>query len=52
MMPDFDFAALAYTISVWILPVLFAVTFHEASHGFIADMLGDDTARRMGRRAL
>ncbi len=49
MMPDFDLAALAHTISVWILPVLFAVTFHEAAHGFVANMLGDDTARRLGR---
>ncbi|HAD88415.1 MAG TPA: site-2 protease family protein [Rhodospirillaceae bacterium] len=48
-MPDFDLAALAHTISVWILPVLFAVTFHEAAHGFVANMLGDDTARRLGR---
>lgn len=49
MMPDIDLAALAHTISVWILPVLFAVTFHEAAHGFVANMLGDDTARRLGR---
>ncbi|MAO56658.1 MAG: hypothetical protein CMM61_13305 [Rhodospirillaceae bacterium] len=48
-MPDIDLAALAHTISVWILPVLFAVTFHEAAHGFVANMLGDDTARRLGR---
>lgn len=49
MMPEFDLVALAHTISVWILPVLFAVTFHEASHGFVANLLGDDTARRLGR---
>lgn len=36
-------------ISVWILPVLFAVTFHEAAHGFVASRLGDDTALRAGR---
>jgi Zn-dependent protease len=35
--------------SVWILPVLFAVTFHEAAHGFVAMRLGDDTALRAGR---
>ncbi len=35
--------------SVWILPVLFAVTFHEAAHGFVASRLGDDTALRAGR---
>ena len=39
----------AYQISVWLLPVLLAVTFHEASHGFVAWRLGDDTAKRLGR---
>lgn len=39
----------AYQISVWLLPVLFAVTLHEASHGFVAWRLGDDTAKRLGR---
>jgi Zn-dependent protease len=38
-----------YQITTWILPVLFAVTFHEASHGFVAWQLGDDTAYRLGR---
>lgn len=38
-----------YQISTWVLPVLFAVTFHEASHGFVAWRLGDDTAWRLGR---
>ena len=36
-------------VSVWVLPVLFAVTFHEAAHGFVALRLGDDTALRAGR---
>jgi Zn-dependent protease len=35
--------------SVWVLPVLFAITFHEAAHGFVAHRLGDDTAYRLGR---
>ena len=35
--------------SVWVLPVLFAVTFHEAAHGFVASRLGDNTALRAGR---
>ncbi|MCA1940395.1 MAG: site-2 protease family protein [Caenispirillum bisanense] len=35
--------------STWILPVLFAVTFHEAAHGWVADKLGDPTARLAGR---
>ncbi len=44
-----DLNNLAFTVSVWVLPVLFAVTFHEAAHGFAAWRLGDDTAYRMGR---
>ena len=38
-----------YQISTWVFPVLLAVTFHEASHGFVAWRLGDDTAWRLGR---
>ena len=40
---------LAYTASVWILPVLIAITLHEAAHGYVAWKLGDDTAKRLGR---
>jgi Zn-dependent protease len=36
-------------LSVWVLPVLFAITFHEAAHGFVAWRLGDDTGLRAGR---
>lgn len=36
-------------VSVWVLPVLFAVTFHEAAHGWVAWRLGDDTAYTQGR---
>jgi len=35
--------------STWVLPVLLAITFHEASHGWMALKFGDDTAKRMGR---
>ncbi len=35
--------------TTWILPIIFAVTFHEAAHGFVAHRLGDDTAWRAGR---
>ena len=38
-----------YLISVWALPLLVAITFHEAAHGFTAWRLGDDTAYRLGR---
>lgn len=41
-----------YTASVWILPVLVAITFHEAAHAFAARALGDDTASRLGRVSL
>jgi Zn-dependent protease len=40
---------LAFEISVWLLPILIAITFHEAAHGFVAHLLGDDTAWRQGR---
>ena len=37
------------TILVIAIPVIVAITFHEAAHGFVAWRLGDDTAYRMGR---
>ncbi|MDQ6983142.1 MAG: site-2 protease family protein [Ghiorsea sp.] len=39
-------------ISIWALPVLLAIVLHEVAHGKVADMLGDDTARWMGRLTL
>ena len=38
-----------YLITVWAIPVIVAVAFHEAAHGFVAYLLGDDTAWRLGR---
>ena len=38
-----------YGLSVWVLPLIFAITFHEAAHGFVAHRLGDDTAYQLGR---
>jgi Zn-dependent protease len=38
-----------YEISVWAIPALIAITFHEASHGYVAHLLGDDTAWLQGR---
>jgi len=38
-----------YTASVWVVPVVLAITLHEAAHGFVAWKLGDDTAKVMGR---
>jgi Zn-dependent protease len=43
---------LIYDISVWLLPVLIAITFHEAAHGYVARFLGDDAASRLGRVSL
>jgi len=39
-------------IAIWALPVLLAITLHEAAHGFAALRLGDDTAYRLGRVTL
>lgn len=41
-----------YTIAIWAVPVLLAITLHEAAHGWAADLLGDSTARRLGRISL
>jgi Zn-dependent protease len=38
-----------YLATIWVIPVVVAVTFHEAAHGFVAHLLGDDTAWRLGR---
>jgi Zn-dependent protease len=38
-----------YAISVWVLPLLIAITFHEAAHAFVAYKLGDNTAWQLGR---
>lgn len=43
---------LVQKIAVWALPVLFAITVHEASHGYVARMLGDPTAEAAGRLSL
>ncbi|MHC8509292.1 MAG: site-2 protease family protein [Rhodospirillales bacterium] len=42
-------SALVFNASAWIIPVLLAVTLHEAAHAWAADKLGDNTARMMGR---
>ncbi len=43
------FNLILYEISIWAIPALIAITFHEASHGYVAHVLGDDTAWRLGR---
>ena len=44
-----DPVAIGQTLSVWAVPVITAITLHEAAHAWVADRLGDDTARRLGR---
>ena len=38
-----------YDVSIWVLPLVIAITFHEAAHGFVAYRLGDKTAWQLGR---
>lgn len=44
-----DWQQIGYVASIWVLPVMFAVTFHEAAHGWVAWRLGDPTAHMLGR---
>ena len=44
-----DIGGVLYHVSMRALPVLLAITLHEAAHGFAAWKLGDDTAWRLGR---
>ena len=44
-----SFNLILYQISIWAIPAMIAITFHEASHGYVAHLLGDDTAWRLGR---
>jgi Zn-dependent protease len=44
-----QFATALYTASTWVIPLIIAITFHEASHGYVARLCGDDTAWRLGR---
>ncbi len=45
---DFSLA----TIVLWAVPVVFAITLHEAAHGYVARMFGDHTAWMLGRVTL
>lgn len=44
-----DFSAFIQIIAIIAVPIIIAITFHEAAHGFVAWRLGDDTAYRLGR---
>ena len=47
-----DIANLIQTVAIYALPVLFAITIHEAAHGYAARHFGDNTAYAMGRITL
>ncbi len=47
-----DIAHLIQTIALYALPVLFAITIHEAAHGYVARHFGDNTAYVLGRVTL
>lgn len=47
-----DINQLVQTVLIYALPVIFAITVHEAAHGYAARYLGDDTAWMMGRVTL
>lgn len=47
-----DIFTFAHGLAIWALPVLLAITVHEAAHGYAARELGDDTAARAGRLSL
>ncbi|MDR2838751.1 MAG: site-2 protease family protein [Azonexus sp.] len=48
----FDLNAVIQTVSIAALPVLFAITLHEAAHAYVARYFGDPTAEQMGRISL
>lgn len=47
-----DFAQIVQTVAIYALPVLFAITVHEAAHGYAARHFGDPTAHMLGRITL
>src|SRR5215813_8841323 len=44
-----QYASIVHTVSIWAIPLVIAITFHEAAHGYVARLCGDDTAWRLGR---
>ena len=41
-----------FTIATWVIPLMFAIVFHEVAHGYVARLFGDQTAARLGRLTL
>ena len=52
MIVNGELSQMVSTVTTWIVPLIFAVTLHEAAHGFVALRFGDDTALRAGRVSL
>jgi len=48
-MPELDPIS---TLFVFVIPIIFAVTFHEVAHGWVASQFGDQTAKSLGRLTL
>ena len=47
-----DLAVFLQNVSIWLIPILFAVTLHEVAHGWMARYFGDHTAEMLGRLSL
>jgi Zn-dependent protease len=47
-----DLSGFLYKLSIWTIPVLFAITLHEVAHGWVARYFGDRTAEMLGRLSL
>src|SRR3972149_5884650 len=47
-----DFNSIIQNIAIMAIPVVLAITFHEAAHGWVANKLGDPTAKHAGRLTL
>ena len=41
-----------YRIAIWLIPLVIAIVFHEVAHGYVARLLGDQTAAERGRLTL
>ena len=41
-----------YQVAIWLIPLIIAIVFHEVAHGYVARMLGDQTAAERGRLTL
>ena len=43
---------IVYQVAAWLIPLIIAIVFHEVAHGYVALLLGDRTALRLGRLTL